>query len=122
MGYLYHVHYFEYCEWARAEWIRQIYVPYKRIEEMGMALVVVEAQLRYHQPAYYDDLLTVSVAPESWRRGRFTLAYSVNRHDNPSPIFTATTSHCFIDKQGKPIPIPSELTDRVRKLYGEIKK
>jgi len=121
MNFLYHVHYYEYCEWARTEWLRQMYGAYKEIEERGMAIVVVDAELHYHSPARYDDLLTITVTPKSWGRSRFTLAYSIARLDSPGvALFTGTTSHCFINGNGRPIPIPQDLREGVTKAYPQL--
>jgi len=119
MNYLYHVHYYEYCEWARAEWLRQIYKPYAEIETSGMAIVVTEAELAYHKPARYDDLLSITVEPVDWSRSRFKLGYSVHREGEPQPLFTATTTHCFINSNGKPIPIPDGLKAVVSTHYPQ---
>lgn len=61
MGVVYHSHYFQYFEVARAESIRQIGFTYADMEKMGVIMPVIEVQCRYLRPALYDDLLTVKV-------------------------------------------------------------
>lgn len=61
MGVVYHGHYFQYFEAARAESIRQLGFTYADMEKMGVIMPVVEVQCRYLRPALYDDLLTVRV-------------------------------------------------------------
>lgn len=117
MNYLYHVHYYEYCEWARTEWLRQIYKPYAEIEADGKAIVVTSAQLAYLKPARYDDLLSITVKPVSWGGSRFKLGYTVHRGMEPNPLFTAETTHCFVDLNGKPTAIPDDLKELVKRLY-----
>jgi acyl-CoA thioester hydrolase len=60
MGVVYHGHYFQYFESARAESIRQLGLTYADMEKkMGVIMPVIEVQCRYLRPARYDDLLTI---------------------------------------------------------------
>jgi acyl-CoA thioester hydrolase len=61
MGVVYHSHYFQYFEVARAEAIRELGFTYADMEKMGTIMPVIEVQCRYLRPALYDDLLTVKV-------------------------------------------------------------
>lgn len=61
MGVVYHSHYFQYFEVARAESIRQLGFTYADMEKMGVIMPVIEVQCRYLRPALYDDLLTIKV-------------------------------------------------------------
>ena len=59
MGMVYHGHYAQFYEIARAEAIRQIGYTYKDIEAMGIIMPVVDIHSRFLRPAKYDDLITV---------------------------------------------------------------
>jgi acyl-CoA thioester hydrolase len=61
MGVVYHGHYFQYFEVARAESIRQLGFTYADMEKAGVIMPVIEVQCRYLRPALYDDLLTIKV-------------------------------------------------------------
>lgn len=61
MGVVYHSHYFQYFEVARAEAIRELGFTYADMEKTGVIMPVIEVQCRYLRPARYDDLLTVKV-------------------------------------------------------------
>ncbi|GAB3425957.1 acyl-CoA thioesterase [Niabella aquatica] len=61
MGVVYHSHYFQYFEAARAEWIRSLGFSYADIEREGIIMPVVEVNCKYLRPAVYDDLLTIKV-------------------------------------------------------------
>lgn len=61
MNCVYHGNYAAYFEAARGEAIRSIGFSYKDIETMGVAMPVVELNIKYLRPAHYDDLLTVKV-------------------------------------------------------------
>lgn len=61
MGVVYHSHYFQYFEVARAESIRELGLTYADMEKMGIIMPVVEVKCKYIKPALYDDLLNVTV-------------------------------------------------------------
>jgi acyl-CoA thioester hydrolase len=59
MGVVYHSHYFEYFEVARAESIRELGYTYADMEKEGVIMPIVEVQAKYLRPAFYDQLLTI---------------------------------------------------------------
>ena len=61
MGYVYYANYPYYYEIARAEAIRALGVSYKSIEDSGVVMPVTRMNIKYIQPAFYDELLTVKV-------------------------------------------------------------
>jgi acyl-CoA thioester hydrolase len=64
MGVVYHSHYFQYFEVARAEAIRKLGFTYASMEKTGTIMPVVEVKCKYIRPALYDDLLTITVSLE----------------------------------------------------------
>ena len=116
MGLVYHVNYLEYFELARSDWVRDFWRPYKEIEDEGYYLVVVEALLNYHKSALYDDNLTIEIVPSDWGHSRITFAYSIYRGDEPKPLCTGRTVHCFINKLGKVIRMPTDLYGKLELL------
>lgn len=59
MGYAYYGVYAQYYEVGRVEAMRLIGYSYKEVEEKGILLPVVDFQIHYKKPAYYDDEVTV---------------------------------------------------------------
>ena len=77
MGVVYHTHFLDYFEEARTEALRAHGLPYKALEDAGVMTPVVEAQVRYHGPARYDDLLEIETAFEKPPRARILTRYAV---------------------------------------------
>lgn len=65
MNVVYHGNYAAYFEIARTEAIRAFGITYKEIEDMGVAMPIVDLQIRYLRPAHYDDLLTIKTTVQS---------------------------------------------------------
>lgn len=61
MGVVYHGHYAQFFEIARAEAIRQLGFSYKQIEAMGIIMPVVDFHARFLYPVKYDELITVKI-------------------------------------------------------------
>src|SRR5690606_40925921 len=59
MGVVYHVNYMNWFEIGRTELIRELGLPYKRLEEQGLLLPVIELESKFRAPAKYDDEITV---------------------------------------------------------------
>lgn len=61
MGYVYYGRYFEFFEQARTEMLRSMGLPYSKMEAEGVMLPVIKAEIQYHRPIFYDELMTVRV-------------------------------------------------------------
>ncbi|MGB0896399.1 MAG: acyl-CoA thioesterase [Flavobacteriaceae bacterium] len=59
MGVVYHGNYAQYLEVARVEWLRSIGISYKKMEEEGVMLPVVNLNINFKKPAVYDEVLFV---------------------------------------------------------------
>ena len=59
MGYVYYGNYGYYYEQARAEAIRSLGISYKQLEDLGTMMPITRMNIKYIQPAFYDELLTI---------------------------------------------------------------
>lgn len=59
MNVVYYGNYAQYFEVGRAESIRHLGFTYKEMEAMGIVMPVIELNIKFLRPAYYDDLLTI---------------------------------------------------------------
>ena len=57
MGIVYHANYLKYFEISRTEMLRAQGVAYRDLEAQDILLQVVDADLAFHHPARYDDLI-----------------------------------------------------------------
>jgi acyl-CoA thioester hydrolase len=115
MGVVYHAHYVDHFEAARTEAFRARGLPYSAIEESGVAMPVVEMQLRFLGSARYDDLIEVLVRFPETPTVRVTAEYEVRRlepYRDVDPLVTGTVTLCFIDRERqRPIRAPQAVLD-----------
>lgn len=57
MSYVYYGNYAQYFEMGRVEWLRNLGVSYKSMEEGGIMLPVLDLSIKYLKPAKYDEKL-----------------------------------------------------------------
>jgi acyl-CoA thioester hydrolase len=100
MGYVYYGNYGYYYEQARAEAIRSMGITYKQLEESGTMMPITRMNIKYIQPAYYDELLTIkTIIPELPNR-IILFCYEVRNEKNVL-INRGETHLTFIDMQSK---------------------
>ena len=69
MGYVYYGVYAQYYEVGRVEAMRQLGFSYKQVEERGIWMPVIEYNIQYKKPAFYDDELTIVTKIKEKPRG-----------------------------------------------------
>jgi acyl-CoA thioester hydrolase len=112
MGVVYYANYLRYFEAARNEFIRAKGLRYRDFEqELRLMLPVVEANVQYHKPARYDDLLTVEIALTEARRASARFGYRIVR--DGEVLVTGHTVHACVDPEGRVQRMPRELLDRL---------
>lgn len=109
MGYVYYGNYATYFEVARVETLRSLGISYKKIEDDGVMLPVLEFKIKYFKPAFYDDELTIKTRITSLPGVRIHFEYETYNGDKVL-LNKAETTLVFVDiKTGKPCNIPEDL-------------
>lgn len=113
MGVVYHSNYLIWCEIGRTDFLRELGASYAELERQGLRLAVTEAQLRYHAPARYDDLIRIETWIERAQSRAMTFRYEIFR-DDPGPrqkLVTATTKLIALDSNGALSVLPTPLLE-----------
>jgi acyl-CoA thioester hydrolase len=109
MRVVYHANYLVWCEVGRTEYIRSVFASYAEVERKGVSLAVVEASLRFHAPARYDDLITVTTSLREARSRTMTLDYVITNADTGEKLVTASTTLASTDPNGRLVSMPADL-------------
>ena len=116
MGVVYHGNYAQYFEMGRVEWLRNLGISYKWMEENGVMLPVVSLQMNYKKPARYDDLLRVKTILKSQTSVKIEFDYEIYNEQNDL-LTTGYSMLVFVDmKTGRPIVPPSYVTEKISQL------
>src|SRR5574341_1885344 len=114
MGVAYPTHYLVWCEVARTDHMRRRGVTYRELEEQGLRLAVVEASVRYRQPARYDDLLLVRCWVRDVASRRVEFGYAVERPAEGALLATARTALIALDASHRMSRLPTAVQDRLQ--------
>ena len=114
MSFVYYGIYAQYFEVGRVELLRSLGVSYKEIEEMGYALPVVNFNVKYKKPAYYDDELTIKTTIKELQSAKITFYYETY-NENKDLLNIAEVVLVFVNKEsGKPCFAPDEIMSRFK--------
>jgi acyl-CoA thioester hydrolase len=107
MNYVYYGNYAQYFEVARVEALRNLGISYKELEEKeGVMLPVLDYQIKFFKPGFYDELLTINTSIIKMPEARIAFEYVVYNEKNEL-INKASTTLVFVNKStGKPMAAP----------------
>ena len=119
-GVAYHGSYLPWFEVGRSEFLRGLGLAYADFErQTGLFLTVWEAQLRYLQPARYDDVIEIETSLGDLRRVRFRLDHVLKRQDSGEVLCRGHIILACVGQDGKPVAIPEDLQKLLRKGQGQ---
>ena len=107
MGVVYHGNYLPWFEVGRTNLLKELGLPYRRLEEEGYRLPVLEVSARFLRPAVYDDTVTIVTRLHERPLLRIRLEYEVRRGEEL--LATGHTVHAFIDREGRPVRPPASV-------------
>jgi len=82
-------------------------------------LPVVQADLSYKAPAFFDDEVKIVLyPPEDYQRARFTINYQLFREE--ILLTKGFTVHAFINTQRKLIKLPEFFIEKMSKALSSI--
>lgn len=117
MGYCYYGNYAAYFEVARVEALRELGMSYKQMEEDGIAMPVLEYQIKYFKPAFYDDEIRIETIITEMPQYRIYFTYKSYNTKNEL-INEAKTSLVFVSKTtGKPCMAPEHFLKALERFY-----
>ncbi len=117
MGYVYYGNYAQYFEMGRVEWLRNLGTSYKRMEESGIMLPVLNLNINYLKPGKYDDLLTLKTTLRKKPSVRIEFDFELFNEKNEL-LTEGYTSLVFIDmKKNKPTRVPTYILEKVDSLF-----
>jgi acyl-CoA thioester hydrolase len=116
MGVVYHGNYAQYFEMGRVEWLRNIGISYKWMEENGIMLPVVSLSMNYKKPARYDDNLLVKTIFKKLSTVKIEFDYEIYNEQNEL-LTIGNSILVFVDmKTGRPTAPPNYILELIDKL------
>ena len=117
MGYVYYGRYASFYEIARVELFRSLGFSYKKLEEEGIGMPVIDMETKYILPIKYDEQIKINSIIENLPSSRIRFKYEVYNQNNELAN-TAKTTLTFINLTNKkPVRMPAELLDIIKNNF-----
>lgn len=121
MGVVYHANYLNWFEVARTEYIRALGVTYKILEQQGLFLPVTDAEIKFVQPAKYDDLVSIHTRISRSTALRLEFEYRIFREPGEL-LVSGVTRHAWLNRDWKPMRIHKEAPELYSLLQERVLK
>ena len=108
MNVVYYGNYAQYFEVGRVESMRHLGVTYKKFEDMGIIMPVVEMNIKYLRPATYDELLTIKTQVRELPVDHKIQFFSEVYNENKKLLATGCVKLFFLDKKSWKRIVPPE--------------
>ena len=116
MGIVYHTNYIKWFEIGRAEFLRELGIPYAEIEVSGYNLPLTEVSCHYLYPARYDQLVVVETELVYLKRASIKFSYLIWDEKKETVHVEGESVHACINKQGKVVRIPTEISEKINSM------
>ena len=95
MNVVHHSNYIRYMEEARIYLLDKMGLPYKKIEDNGIMIPVLEVNYKYKYPAKFGDIIVVKVDISEFDGNKET----------GKVLWICETKHCFTNSNMRPISL-----------------
>lgn len=110
--------YLRWFEIGRAEWLRRAGQSYKEMEAGGLLLPLIEAHLRYREPARYDDVIDITGGVAELRAASVKFEYKLRREADGVLLCEGWTTHACLSPDGKVKRLPEDFLRLVGNTNG----
>src|SRR5574344_220802 len=116
-----HSNYIRFMEEARVDFMEQAGLGYERMEADGIVSPVIAVTCEYKHPTTFSDEISIVVSVVRCTAVKLILGYTMTSNGNL--VATASSTHCFLDPNGKPIVLADTYPEFYKLLQsGEEKK
>lgn len=107
MGITHHSNYIRWMEEARIDFLSQIGWDYAKLEGKGLVSPVLNVTCDFKQSTTFSDRVYISVSVKEFKGVKLHLEYKMRNQDGKI-VCMGTSSHAFLDREGKPIRMKQE--------------
>ncbi len=121
MQVVHHSNYIRFLEECRMDFLKQIGFDYDLLEEAGIMIPVLSVSCNYRTPARFGEVITIVPKVERFHGVKFDMSYKIYNEDMTVLHNDATSSHCFVDFDFKPVRI-DKLMPELCEMFKEVVK
>ncbi|MBO5259106.1 MAG: acyl-CoA thioesterase [Agathobacter sp.] len=117
MGIIHHSNYIKWMEEARMDFMDQIGLNYKQMEAMEIISPVLSVNVNYRSMVHFDDVVVIETKIKKYTGIKLEVEYSMYDKETGELRTTATSSHCFLNRAGKPISLKRSYPELDTKFF-----
>ena len=117
MGIIHHSNYVKWMEEARLDLMDQIGLNYKQMEEMEIISPVLSISVEYHSMVHFDDTVVIQTKLVKYTGVKMEVEYIMTDKETGELRTTAYSSHCFLNRSGKPISLKRSYPELDTKFF-----
>jgi acyl-CoA thioester hydrolase len=121
MGITHHSNYIRWMEEARVDFLSQIGWEFAKLEAMGIVSPVLTVSCDYKLPTGFSDKVTIKVTVKEFKGVKLFLYYEM-KNEEGKIVCTGTTSHAFLNTEGKPIRMKQEFPELFETLCSLVEE
>ena len=117
MGITHHSNYIRWMEEARVYFLDNNDCGYGQIEEIGFSSPVLGIECNYKRTTTFGDEVDIEIRMSEYNSVKMVYEYTMKNKATGELVFTGKSSHCFINKEGRPINLKKYAPEIDEKLY-----
>ena len=117
MHFVYNGKYFDFFEVGRAEMMRELNLTYKEIEERGFGMPVIETFIKFKNPAYYDEVLSIESRVEKLPELKVHIDHTITCPERNKIIVEGYVELVFLNSETKKLSRPPDFFINAIKKY-----
>ena len=121
MGITHHSNYIRWMEEARVDFLSQIGWDFARLEAMGIVSPVLSVSCDYKYPTKFSEKVSICVTVKEFKGVKLFLGYEMKNEEGRT-VCSGTTSHAFLNTEGKPIRMKQEFPEFYETLCNLVKE
>ena len=110
MGITHHSNYIRWMEEARVDFLEKKGYGFDRLEYEGIASPVVSLECNYKKPSVFSEEIDIEVFVKELKGLKLTIGYLM-KNKNGETVCEATSVHCFMNKEGRPVRLEKDFPD-----------
>ena len=117
MGIIHHSNYVKWMEEARMDLMDQMGLSYKQMEEMEIISPVLSIAVEYHSMVHFDDTVVIETKITRYNGIKMDVEYRMTDKETGELRTTGKSSHCFLNRSGKPISLKRSYPELDTKFF-----
>ena len=122
MWVVHHSNYIRFLEEARCSWLKNIDMPFEKLEENGITIPVLGVNCTFKYHVTFGDTIIIKLKVKEYNGVRMTVGYEVSNKQTGKIALIGETKHCFTDKNLKPINLKKYKKEFYEKFESLLEK